>query len=76
MLSSVFSCLCVDVVCWELILNLFRLMMLSSVGPSTERNWSEDSYPGVRNLQIKLWKLVYQVKVAIFNIRMKIYYRY
>jgi hypothetical protein len=35
--------------------------MLSSVGPGTERNWSEDSYPGVRNLQIKLWKLVYQV---------------
>ena len=38
-----------------------RLMMLSSVGPSSERKWSEEeSYPGVRNMTIKLWKLVYQ----------------
>jgi len=38
-----------------------RLMMLSSVGPGSERKWSEsESYPGVRNMTIKLWKLVYQ----------------
>ena len=37
-----------------------RLLMLSSVGPGTERDWSEEGYPGVRNMQIKLWKLVHQ----------------
>jgi len=37
-----------------------RLMMLSNVGPGSDRNWSEESYPGIRNMQIKLWKLVHQ----------------
>ena len=37
-----------------------RLMMLSNVGPSSERLWSEDCYPGVRNMSIKVWKLVHQ----------------
>ena len=35
--------------------------MLTNVGPATERNWSEKDYPGIRNMQIKLWKLVSQV---------------
>ena len=30
-----------------------RMLMLSDVGPSSERNWSEDTYPGVRNLQVR-----------------------
>lgn len=43
-----------------------RLMMLSSVGPSSERKWSEaESYPGVRNMTIKLWKLVFQVRLLL-----------
>ena len=37
-----------------------RLMMLSNVGPGSDRNWDEDTYPGIRNLQIKLFKLVSQ----------------
>ena len=38
-----------------------RLMILTSVGPASERKWDEgESYPGVRNMNIKLWKLVYQ----------------
>lgn len=37
-----------------------RLMMLCNVGPGSDRNWSEETYPGIRNMQIKLWKLVYQ----------------
>jgi len=37
-----------------------RMMMLTQVAPQTERNWSENEYIGIRNLQIKLWKLVSQ----------------
>merc|ERR1719318_1182551 len=37
-----------------------RLMMLCNVGPASDRNWSEDTYPGIRNMQIKLWKMVHQ----------------
>jgi len=37
-----------------------RLMMLCNVGPASDRNWSEETYPGIRNMQIKLWKLVHQ----------------
>ena len=37
-----------------------RLMMLCNVGPGSDRNWSEETYPGIRNMQIKPWKLVYQ----------------
>jgi len=37
-----------------------RLMMLCNVGPSSDRNWDEDTYPGIRNMQIKLFKLVHQ----------------
>ena len=37
-----------------------RLMMLCNVGPWSDRNWSEETFPGIRNMQIKLWKLVYQ----------------
>ena len=31
-----------------------RMMMLTDVGPSHDRNWSEDTFPGVRNLQVML----------------------
>ena len=34
-----------------------RMLMLSDVGPSSERNWSEDTYPGIRNLQVGSRKL-------------------
>ena len=37
-----------------------RLMMLCNVGPGSDRNWDEDTYPGIRNMQIKLFKLVSQ----------------
>ena len=37
-----------------------RLMMLCNVGPSSDRNWDEDTWPGIRNMQIKLFKLVHQ----------------
>ena len=37
-----------------------RLMMLCNVGPASDRNWDEDTYPGIRNMQIKLFKLVHQ----------------
>ena len=37
-----------------------RLMMLCNVGPSSDRNWDVDTYPGIRNMQIKLFKLVHQ----------------
>jgi len=35
-----------------------RMMMLSGVGPASDRNWSEDAYPRMRNLQVRLLKLV------------------
>jgi len=35
-----------------------RMMILSGVGPASDRNWSEESYPRVRNLQVRLLKLV------------------
>jgi len=35
-------------------------MMLCNVGPASDRNWDEDTYPGIRNMQIKLFKLVHQ----------------
>ncbi len=41
------------------------MMMLTQVSPQTERNWSEKEYVGMRNLQIKLWKMVSQVKIDI-----------
>ena len=35
-----------------------RLMMLSSVGPGSERKWSEaESYPGVKELRISLFDI-------------------
>ena len=37
-----------------------RLMMLCNVGPASDRNWDIDTYPGIRNMQIKLFKLVHQ----------------
>ena len=37
-----------------------RLMMLCNVGPRSDRNWDEDTFPGIRNMQIKLFKLVHQ----------------
>ena len=37
-----------------------RLMMLCNVGPASDRNWDEDTFPGIRNMQIKLFKLVHQ----------------
>ena len=37
-----------------------RLMMLCNVGPASDRNWDVDTYPGIRNMQIKLFKLVHQ----------------
>jgi len=37
-----------------------RMMILTNVGPYTDRNWSEAEHPGIRNMQIKLWKLVQQ----------------
>ena len=40
----------------------YRMMMLTNVSPQTERNWSEKEYVGMRNLQIKLWKMVSQVQ--------------
>ena len=35
------------------------LMMLCTVGPSSDRNWSGDTSPDIRNMQIKLWKMVH-----------------
>ena len=29
-----------------------RLMMLCDVGPASDRNWSEDSYSRIRNMQV------------------------
>ena len=29
-----------------------KMMMLSGVGPASDRNWSEESYPRIRNLQV------------------------
>ena len=43
-------------------------MMLTNVGPATERNWSEKDYPGIRNMQIKLWKLVSQVWFVFYSL--------
>ena len=34
--------------------------MLCNVGPSSDSNWSEDTSPGIRNMQIKFWKMVHQ----------------
>lgn len=39
-----------------------RLLILADVAPTSTRNWSENTIPGIRNWQNRLWSIVKQFK--------------
>ncbi|XP_050440263.1 leucine--tRNA ligase, mitochondrial [Adelges cooleyi] len=39
-----------------------RLLILSSVAPTSNRNWNSDTFPGILNWQQKLWSIIQQFR--------------
>ncbi|XP_050535082.1 leucine--tRNA ligase, mitochondrial [Daktulosphaira vitifoliae] len=43
-------------------IDTMRLLILSSVAPTSNRNWNSETFPGVLNWQQKLWSIIQQFR--------------